>query len=122
MQDSMHLDPGRREFSRAQTRGVVIHRPGPARAAWLADVGVPALDDVDTRAVVRRIRTGGAMRCALGSAEPDELQRLALSEPPLAGQSLAAEVGTPGPNRFGSGLRVVVPSLGCKRPLDALTG
>jgi carbamoyl-phosphate synthase small subunit len=117
MQDSMHPDPGRREFSRAQTRGVVMRRLRPAWAAWLADEGVPALDDVDTRAVVRRIRTEGAMRCAIGTAEPDELQRLDLSEPPLAGQTLAAEVGTPVPYCFGSGPRVVVPTLGCKRSI-----
>jgi carbamoylphosphate synthase small subunit len=124
MQEGMHphLDPGRRESSRAQTRGVVMRRQRPAWAAWLADEGVPTLDDVDTRAVVRRIRTEGAMRCALDTAEPDELQRLAFPEPPLAGQTLAAEVGTPVPYRFGSGLRVVVPNLGCKRPRHALTG
>jgi carbamoyl-phosphate synthase small subunit len=129
-----HLDPGRRKSSRAQTRGVVMRRLRPTWAAWLADEGVPALDDADTRAVVRRIRTEGALRCALGTAEPDELQRLALTELPLAGQTLAAEVGTPVPNRIGSGPRVVVPNLGCKRsirrrlegsagrPLYALTG
>ena len=111
------VDPCRRESSRAQTRGVVMRRVRPAWAAWLADEGVPALDDVDTRALVRRIRTEGAMRCALGSAEPAELQRLALSEPPLAGQTLAAEAGTPVPYRFGSGPRVVVLDLGCKRSI-----
>jgi carbamoyl-phosphate synthase small subunit len=111
------IDPGRRESSRAQTRGVVMRRVRPAWAAWLADEGVPALDDVDTRALVRRIRTEGAMRCALGTAEPVELQRLALSEPPLAGQTLAAEAGTPVPFVFGSGPRVVVLDLGCKRSI-----
>ncbi|HJS70251.1 MAG TPA: glutamine-hydrolyzing carbamoyl-phosphate synthase small subunit [Gaiellaceae bacterium] len=110
-------DPSRRESSRAQTRGVVMRRVRPAWAAWLADEGVPALDDVDTRALVRRIRTEGAMRCALGTAEPDELRRLALSEPSLAGQTLAAEAGTPVPFRFGSGPRVVVLDLGCKRSI-----
>jgi carbamoyl-phosphate synthase small subunit len=111
------VDPCRRESSRAQTRGVVMRRVRPAWAAWLADEGVPALDDVDTRALVRRIRTEGAMRCALGSAEPAELQRLALSEPPLTGQTLAAEAGTPVPYRIGSGPRVVVLDLGCKRSI-----
>ena len=99
------IDPGRRESSRAQTRGVVMRRSRSAWAAWLADEGVPALDDIDTRALVRRIRTEGAMRCALGTAVPEELQRLALSEPPLAGQTLVAEAGTPVPYRIGSGPR-----------------
>jgi carbamoyl-phosphate synthase small subunit len=94
-----------------------MRRVRPAWAAWLADEGVPALDDVDTRALVRRIRTEGAMRCALGTAEPAELERLALFEPPLAGQTLAAEAGTPVPYRFGSGPRVVVLDLGCKRSI-----
>jgi carbamoylphosphate synthase small subunit len=79
--------------------------------------GVSALDDVGTRALVRRIRTRRAGGCALGAAEPDELQRLALSEPLLAGQTLAAEVRTPVPYRFGPGPRVVVLDLGCKRSL-----
>ncbi|MGH3041013.1 MAG: carbamoyl phosphate synthase small subunit, partial [Gaiellaceae bacterium] len=94
-----------------------MRRARPAWAAWLTDEGVPALDDVDTRALVRRIRCEGAMRCALGTAEPAELHRLALAERPLAGQALAAEVGTTVPYRIGAGPTVVVLDLGCKRSI-----
>lgn len=111
------VDPGRRESSRAQVRGVVMRRARPAWAAWLAADGVPALDDVDTRALVRRIRTEGAMRCALGAAAPEELHVLALAELPLAGQALAVEAGTTTAYRAGSGPRVVVVDLGCKRSI-----
>ena len=38
---------------------------GRARLAdWLADCGVPAITDLDTRALVRHIRDAGAMRAA----------------------------------------------------------
>jgi carbamoyl-phosphate synthase small subunit len=111
------IDPRRRESSRAQVRGAVMRRARPAFAAWLAADGIPALDDVDTRALVRRVRTEGAMRCALGAAAPDELHALALAEPPLAGQALAVEAGTTTAYRVGSGPRVVVLDLGCKRSI-----
>ena len=111
------IDPGRRESSRARVRGVVMRRARPAWARWLEAQGVPALDDVDTRSLVRRIRTEGAMRCALGVGDPDELHRLALAEPPLAGQALAVEAGTTAAYRVGAGPRVVVLDLGCKRSI-----
>jgi carbamoyl-phosphate synthase small subunit len=113
------VDPQRMESSRAQVRGVVMRRARPAWTDWLAAQAVPALDDVDTRALVRRIRTEGAMRCALGTAAPDELHRLALAEPPLARQALALEAGTTVPYRVGAGPRVAVLDLGCKRSILA---
>jgi len=111
------VDPGRWESSRAQVRGVVMRRARPAWASWLASQGVPALDDVDTRALVRRVRTEGAMRCALGAAPPEELHRLALAEPPLSAQTLAVAAGTDDAYRIGEGPRVVVLDLGCKRSI-----
>jgi carbamoyl-phosphate synthase small subunit len=111
------VDVGRWESSRAQVRGVVMRRARPAWASWLASQGVPALDDVDTRALVRRVRTEGAMRCALGAAPPEELHGLALAEPPLSAQALAAATGTDDAYRVGEGPRVVVLDLGCKRSI-----
>ena len=111
------VDRRRMESSRAQVRGVVMRRARPAWAAWLAGQGVPALDDLDTRALVRRIRTEGAMRCALGEAPPEELHALALAEPPLARQALAVEAGTTEAYHVGTGPRVAVLDLGCKRSI-----
>jgi carbamoyl-phosphate synthase small subunit len=75
------VDSGRLESERVQTEGVVMRRARPAWAAWLRKQGVVALEDVDTRALVRRIRDGGVLRCALGEAPLEELQARALAEP-----------------------------------------
>ena len=73
--------------SRVQCEGVVMRRARPAWAAWLREQGVVALDDVDTRALVRRIRDGGALRCALGDGRSEELLARALAEPPIDGRA-----------------------------------
>jgi carbamoyl-phosphate synthase small subunit len=122
------VDPGRLESGRVWTEGVVMRRARPAWAAWLAAQGVVALEEVDTRALVRRIREDGAMRCALGEAEPGQLlaralkqphidYERALAEPALAHPPLAVGAGTPEPYSVGTGPRVVVLDLGCKRSI-----
>ena len=60
-----------------------MRRTRPAWSAWLAAQGVVALEEVDTRALVRQLRSDGAMRCALGTAAPDALLERALAEPHL---------------------------------------
>ena len=75
------VDPARMESAAVHTRGVVMRRARPAFAGWLAGEGVVALEEVDTRALVRRMREDGAMRCALGEAPVEELLVLARSEP-----------------------------------------
>jgi carbamoyl-phosphate synthase small subunit len=122
------VDPARLESGRAWTQGVVTRRARPAWAAWLAEQGVVALEEVDTRAVVRRIREDGAMRCALGTAPVDELHARALAqphldyerglaEPELLSPPLALEACTPEPFTVGAGPRVAVLDLGCKRSI-----
>jgi len=73
--------------------------PGAERGwlDWLTDCGVPAISDVDTRALVRHIRSAGAMR---GGVFPErtserEARELIAAEPPMTGLDLAREV-TPG--------------------------
>lgn len=122
------IDPRRLESGRVWTEGVVMRRARPAFAAWLAAQGVVALEDVDTRAVVRHIRAEGAMRCALGEASPEELlgralaephldYERALAEPHLMHPPLAVEAGTTEPYTAGAGPRVVVMDFGCKRSI-----
>lgn len=111
------VDARRHESGRPQARAVVMRSARPAWAAWLARQGTPALDEVDTRALVRRVREEGAMRCALGVQPLEELHRLALAEPPLLGRPLALEAGAAVPYALGSGPRVVVLDLGCKRSI-----
>jgi carbamoyl-phosphate synthase small subunit len=111
------VDPARLESERVQAEGVVMRTARPAWAAWLRDQGVVALDEVDTRALVRRIREHGVVRCALGVASVDELHARALAEPPIDGRPLDRTVGTTEPFRIGSGPRVLVVDLGCKRSI-----
>jgi carbamoyl-phosphate synthase small subunit len=111
------VDPGRCESERVQCEGVVARRIRPVFAAWLAGQGVVALEGVDTRSLVRRIRDEGVVRCALGSASPEELQARALAEPPIDGRPLDRTVGTTEPYTIGSGPRVALVDLGCKRSI-----
>ncbi|MCC6221966.1 MAG: glutamine-hydrolyzing carbamoyl-phosphate synthase small subunit [Thermoleophilia bacterium] len=122
------VDEGRMESDRIWTRAVVARRLRPAFAGWLAGRGVVALEEVDTRAVVRHVRSQGAMRCALGEAEPGELlaralaephidYERALAEPELAHPPLGLLAGTREPYSEGSGPRVAVLDFGCKRSI-----
>ena len=80
------VDRDRLESERVQCEGVVMRRARPQWAAWLRGQGVVALEEVDTRALVRRIRDGGVVRCALGEAPVDELHRRAPVEPLIYGR------------------------------------
>jgi len=61
---------------------------------WLAERGVAAITDVDTRALVRHIRDAGAMRGGIFSDEVSESEALELiaAEPSMNGRDLAREV------------------------------
>jgi carbamoyl-phosphate synthase small subunit len=113
------VDHGRLESPRVQAEGIVMRTARPAWAQWLREQGVVALDEVDTRALVRRIRQNGVLRCALGTAPPAELHARALAEPPIDGRPLDRPVGVSEPVRLGSGPRVIVLDLGCKRSIPA---
>lgn len=74
---------------------------------WLAEAGVPGIEQLDTRSLVRRLRTSGAMRgvistdAALADAE---LAGLAASSPPMGGRNLAAEASPAGGGEFAEDL------------------
>jgi carbamoyl-phosphate synthase small subunit len=61
---------------------------------WLRDCGVPAITEVDTRALVRHIRDAGAMRGGIfpGAMSTGEALELVHAEPPMTGLDLAREV------------------------------
>jgi carbamoyl-phosphate synthase small subunit len=111
------VDPARLESEAVQARGIVMRTGRPEWKAWLAEQGVVALEDVDTRALVRRIRDEGVVRCALGDAPVEELHELALAEPPIDGRPLAEQVGTLEPYVVGEGPRLTLVDLGCKRSI-----
>ncbi len=76
--------------------------------AYLARHGVPGIAAIDTRALVRRIRDGGAQVGVL-SANPDrqdaeELVELARSSPGLDGRDLVADVTCREPYQYRDGL------------------
>jgi carbamoyl-phosphate synthase small subunit len=61
---------------------------------WLTANGIPAVTDLDTRALVRHIRDAGAMRGGLFPARmsTDEARTLIKAEPSMTGRDLAREV------------------------------
>jgi carbamoyl-phosphate synthase small subunit len=61
---------------------------------WLTDHGIPAITGVDTRALVRHIRSAGAMRGGVFPARIGERQARELidAEPSMEGQDLARTV------------------------------
>jgi carbamoyl-phosphate synthase small subunit len=122
------VDDALLESGRVWTEGVVMRRARPAWSAWLRGRGVVALEEVDTRALVRRLRDDGAMRCALGAEPPEALHARALAqphldwprmleEPPLASPPPALEACVTEPFTVGGGPRVALLDLGCKRSI-----
>ena len=114
------------ESDRIHARGVIMRdaKNGEDVASaeggwldWLADCGVAAVTGVDTRALVRHIRTRGAMRGGIFSAELSEseaAERVA-GEPGMAGADLAATVTPAEPIRLeGGGPHVVAIDTGIK--------
>ncbi|HYP47606.1 MAG TPA: glutamine-hydrolyzing carbamoyl-phosphate synthase small subunit [Thermoleophilaceae bacterium] len=91
------------ESDRVHTRAVImregVDREDASHAeggwlTWLGDCGVPALTGLDTRALVRHIRSRGAMRggvFAASTPEREAMERVE-AEPPMKGRDLACEV------------------------------
>jgi carbamoyl-phosphate synthase small subunit len=88
-----------RVWARAAIMRAAVNRedaPGAERGwlDWLRDCGVPAITGVDTRALVRHIRSAGAMR---GGVFPErvseaEARELIAAEPSMVGLDPAREV------------------------------
>jgi carbamoyl-phosphate synthase small subunit len=94
---------------------------------WLTDCGVPAITDLDTRALVRHIRDQGAMKGGVFPARVslEDARRLIDAEPDMTGRDLAREV-TPServvldPTRHsadGEQLRIAMIDTGVKRSI-----
>jgi carbamoyl-phosphate synthase small subunit len=122
------VDEALLESGRVWTEGVVMRRSRPVWSDWLGRRGVVALEEVDTRALVRRLRDDGSMRCALGTEPPAALHARALAqphldwprmleEPRLSSPPPALEACVSEPFTVGAGPRVAVLDLGCKRSI-----
>ncbi len=66
---------------------------------YLAHYGLPAISDIDTRALVRHLRSYGAMRAVLSTVDTDaeSLVRKAKASPKMVGLDLASRVSVAAP-------------------------
>jgi carbamoyl-phosphate synthase small subunit len=89
--------------------------------SWLRDNGVPGIAGVDTRALVRHIRSEGAMRGGIFAADVPfaEARERVDAEPSMVGRDLAREVTTTEPQVFTGegGPRIVALDTGIKRSI-----
>lgn len=94
------------ESPKPQVTGVVVRelsrsysnwRADGALDEWLAELGIPILEDVDTRSLARHIRSQGAMRAVVAEgAEPDDVVRAILeASPRMEGLDLASRATVP---------------------------
>jgi carbamoyl-phosphate synthase small subunit len=89
--------------------------------SWLRANGIPAISGVDTRSLVRHIRTAGAMRGGIFGAEvpvAEAMERIR-AEPSMVGRDLAREVTVSAPETHGDGdgPRIVALDTGIKRSI-----
>jgi carbamoyl-phosphate synthase small subunit len=74
------------------SRTVSNYRSNNDLGSWLSEYGIPAIEGVDTRALVRRIREKGALRGVISTDESlhdEELVTLAKNSKSMAGLDLA---------------------------------
>jgi carbamoyl-phosphate synthase small subunit len=114
----------RGESSRPHAKAALMRRLGGAEwADWLREHGIVGLEEIDTRALVLRLRDAGAMRAVAVADErevpPDQALEAVRAQPPMEGQSLVAAVSTPAAyvhSEAGS-VRVAVVDYGTKRSI-----
>ncbi len=117
----------RLESDRVHPEAAVARELTDEVADWLASEGIPAVDRLDTRALVTEIRDGGAMQCGV-AAGPDatpEAARAALERcRPVGDRDAIGErvsVDAPEVHGDGNGLTVALVDCGVKRSIvDAL--
>jgi carbamoyl-phosphate synthase small subunit len=94
------------EAGRPHIEGLAVREFSGVASNWRSDVeagaflarhGIPVISDLDTRALVRHLRSRGVMRGVLSSVEtnPDKLIAKARSIPTMTGLDLASRVSTP---------------------------
>src|SRR5438034_7475558 len=93
------------EATRPYIEGLVVREFSAIASNWRSDAeandflgraGIPVIDDLDTRAMVRHLRTRGVMRGVLSSIETDaqKLVEKARGIPTMDGLDLASRVST----------------------------
>ncbi|WP_249009600.1 glutamine-hydrolyzing carbamoyl-phosphate synthase small subunit [Conexibacter sp. DBS9H8] len=117
--DSVHA---RAVIMRAGVNQPDILGQEPGWLDWLTGHDIPAITDLDTRALVRHIREAGAMAGGVFPASVDEAhaRRLIAAEPPMAGRDLTHDVSPATPLRVsaetggGQGVRIAMIDTGVK--------
>ena len=96
---------------------------GPEWAAWLTKHGLVGLEEIDTRALVLKLRDAGAMRAVAVADEAvlpvDDALDQVRAQPSMEGQALVAEVSTREPYVFSEmgRVRVALVDYGTKRSI-----
>ena len=115
------IDERRDESGGVAARGFLMRRAGGrAWCRWLAERGIVALDGIDTRSVVIRLREGGALRAAAvaGEADSEVVLEQVRAQPGMAGRALVAGVSTREPVRVGGGaVEIALLDYGAKRSI-----
>jgi carbamoyl-phosphate synthase small subunit len=114
----------RGESSSAHTTGALMRSLGGEEwAEWLRERGLVALDGIDTRSLVLRLRDAGAMRAVAVSDErrlevADALEQVR-AQPPMEGRALVAQVSTKEPYVYAEtgSPRVALVDYGAKRSI-----
>lgn len=107
------VNPDDQEADYPYVRGVIARQLAPRASNWRAEEeleqwlrrhGVVGIRGVDTRALVRHLREGGAINGAICSdgRSPAELLALVREAPSMQGLNLAASVSTREPYRWSS--------------------
>jgi carbamoyl-phosphate synthase small subunit len=114
----------RGESDRPHAKAVLMRSlGGSAWGDWLRDHGLVALEEVDTRSLVLRLRDAGAMRAVAVADERelavDDALEQVRAQPSMEGQALVAAVSTSVPYSLGAGdgPRVALVDYGTKRSI-----
>jgi carbamoyl-phosphate synthase small subunit len=115
------VDDARLESPEPWVKGVLMRRcGGTSWASWLSSHGIVALEEIDTRKLVLRIRAAGAMRAAVVADEaelpPADALELIRQQPFMEGQALVSAVSSVEPVVFNEDgrVRVAVVDYGAK--------
>jgi len=109
------------ESARPYIEGLVVREFSRLASNWRSDTeagdflarhGIPVVSDLDTRALVRHLRTRGVMRGVLSATEHDaaRLVEKARAIPTMAGLDLASRVTTPQPYEWNRPVEACSPS------------
>ena len=113
---------GDSEAARPHIEGLVVREFSPLSSNWRADEtarefltknGVPVISEIDTRGLVRHLRSRGVMRGVLSAGaktDAKELVERARQAPSMAGLDLATRVSTPKSYEWDAGVVQCSPS------------